>query len=79
MKLRFSRDAVHEIALKAMELKTGARALRSILEKLMLDVMYEVPHRQGVAEVVVDRAVVLGRKKPMVRLTRTVVADKDAA
>jgi ATP-dependent Clp protease ATP-binding subunit ClpX len=39
VKLRFSRDAIHEIALKAMELKTGARALRSILEKLMLDVM----------------------------------------
>ena len=79
VRLRFSRDAIHEIALKAMELKTGARALRSILEKLMLDVMYEVPHRQGVAEVVVDRAVVLGRKKPMVRLAATAVADKDAA
>jgi ATP-dependent Clp protease ATP-binding subunit ClpX len=80
VKLRFSRDAVHEIALKAMELKTGARALRSILEKLMLDVMYEVPHRQGVSEVVIDRAVVLGRKKPMVRLAAaTADVDKDAA
>ncbi|HLP09300.1 MAG TPA: ATP-dependent Clp protease ATP-binding subunit ClpX [Opitutaceae bacterium] len=79
VKLRFSRDAIHEIALKAMELKTGARALRSILEKLMLDVMYEVPHRQGVSEVVIDRAVVLGKKKPMVRLASTIVADKDAA
>ncbi|MFT3831318.1 MAG: ATP-dependent Clp protease ATP-binding subunit ClpX [Opitutaceae bacterium] len=79
VKLRFSRDAIHEIALKAMELKTGARALRSILEKLMLDVMYEVPHRQGVNEVVIDRAVVLGKKKPMVRLAPSAVADKDAA
>ena len=80
VKLRFSRDAVHEIALKAMELKTGARALRSILEKLMLDVMYEVPHRQGVSEVVIDRAVVLGKKKPMVRLAAAAAdADKDAA
>ena len=80
VKLRFSRDAVHEIALKAMELKTGARALRSILEKLMLDVMYEVPHRQGVSEVVIDRAVVLGKKKPMVRLAAAAAdVDKDAA
>ena len=81
VKLRFSRDAIHEIALKAMELKTGARALRSILEKLMLDVMYEVPHRQGVSEVVIDRAVVLGKKKPMVRLAHAAAADvdKDAA
>ncbi len=80
VKLRFSRDAIHEIALKAMELKTGARALRSILEKLMLDVMYEVPHRQGVSEVVIDRAVVLGKKKPMVRLaTAAADVDKDAA
>ena len=80
VKLRFSHDAIHEIALKAMELKTGARALRSILEKLMLDVMYEVPHRQGVSEVVIDRSVVLGRKKPMIRLTAAAAdADKDAA
>ena len=78
VKLRFSRDAIREIAQQAMELKTGARALRSILEKLMLDVMYDVPHRQGVAEVVIDRGVVLGRKKPLVRLAVD-VADKDAA
>jgi len=80
VKLRFSRDAIHEIALKAMERKTGARALLSILENLMLDVMYEVPHRQGVSEVVIDRAVVLGKKKPMVRLaTAAADVDKDAA
>jgi len=78
VKLRISRDAVHEIALKAMELKTGARALRSILEKLMLDVMYEVPHREGVVEVVIDRGVVLGKKKPIVRVASP-VADQDAA
>jgi ATP-dependent Clp protease ATP-binding subunit ClpX len=79
VKLRFSRDAIREIAIKAIELKTGARALRSILEKLMLDVMYEVPHRQGVAEVVVDRSVVLGRRKPIVKLVATPAADADRA
>ena len=78
VKLRISRDAVHEIAVKAMELKTGARALRSILEKLMLDVMYEVPHREDVVEVVIDRGVVLGRKKPMIRVASP-LADQDAA
>ena len=79
VRLRISRDAVREIALKAIELKTGARALRSILEKLMLDVMYEVPHRTGVVEVSIDRGVVLGRKKPIVRLAGPVVASKNAA
>jgi ATP-dependent Clp protease ATP-binding subunit ClpX len=78
VKLRFSPDAVRAIAQRSIELKTGARALRSILEKLMLDIMYEIPHREGVAEVLIDRGVVLGRKKPVVKLAPR-AADKDAA
>jgi ATP-dependent Clp protease ATP-binding subunit ClpX len=67
VKLRFSRDAVRAIAQQATEMKTGARALRSILERLMLDVMYDIPQREGAGEVVIDRSVVLGRKRPAVR------------
>ncbi|HEY5551131.1 MAG TPA: ATP-dependent Clp protease ATP-binding subunit ClpX [Opitutaceae bacterium] len=78
VKLRFSPDAVRAIAQRSLELKTGARALRSILEKLMLDIMYEIPHREGVIEVLIDRGVVLGRKKPIVKMAPS-VADKDAA
>ncbi len=80
VQLRFTRDAVVAIAKKAIELKTGARALRAILEKLMLEVMYELPQRDDIAEVVIDQAVVEGRKKPMLKKTiARASSDKDAA
>jgi len=80
VQLRFTRDALHAIALKAIELKTGARALRAILENIMLEVMYDLPHRDDVAEVIIDQAVVEGRKKPQLRKTSTAVSsDKNAA
>jgi len=67
VKLRFTRDAVQAIARKAIELKTGARALRSILENLMLEVMFELPQREDVTEVVVDEAVVKGERRPVLK------------
>ncbi len=80
VQLKFTRDALHAIALKAIELKTGARALRSILEKLMLEVMYDLPHRDDIAEVIIDQAVVEGRKKPMLKkIARPASSDKNAA
>jgi ATP-dependent Clp protease ATP-binding subunit ClpX len=80
VQLRFTRDALHAIALKAIELKTGARALRAILEKLMLEVMYDLPHRDDISEVIIDQAVVEGRKKPQLKKTaRTGASDKNAA
>ncbi|MDX2186937.1 MAG: ATP-dependent Clp protease ATP-binding subunit ClpX [Opitutaceae bacterium] len=68
--LRFTRDAVLAIAQKAIDLKTGARALRSIMENLMLEVMYEIPQRDDIAEVVIDAGVVAGRKKPTLKRAR---------
>ncbi len=65
--LRFTRDAIQAIAARAKELKTGARALRSIMEKLMLECMYELPQRDDVNEVIIDRAVVEGRRKPRLK------------
>ena len=62
--LHFTRDALAAIAEKAIELKTGARALRSIMERIMLDVMYELPQTENVEKVVINRAVVEGRAKP---------------
>lgn len=67
VELHFTRDAVAAIAEKAIELKTGARALRSIMERIMLDVMYELPQIDNVEEVVINRAVVEGRGKPKMK------------
>ncbi len=67
VRLRLTPDAVRAVALKAIELKTGARALRSIMENLMLEVMYDLPQRDDVAEVVIDAGVVAGRKRPVLR------------
>ena len=80
VQLRFTRDAVVAIAKKAIELKTGARALRAILEKLMLEVMYDLPQRTDIVEVIIDQAVVDGRRKPQLRKTPSnASSDKNAA
>ncbi len=65
--LNFTRSAVKAIARQALELKTGARALRSIMEKLMLDIMFDLPELSGVEEVVINRSVVEGCGKPVIR------------
>ncbi len=67
-KLHFTRDAIRAIAEKAIELKTGARALRSIMERLMLDVMYDLPQTENASEVIINRAVVEGRGKPKIKI-----------
>ncbi len=79
VRLKFTPDAVRAIAAKAIELKTGARALRSIMETLMLEVMYELPQRDDVAEVVVDAAVVAGKRRPTLRKTPKAEPKQDAA
>jgi len=67
VRLRFTDDAIKAIAQRAIELKTGARALRSIMENLMLEVMYDLPQRADIQEVVIDAAVVAGRRRPRLR------------
>ena len=69
-KLHFTRDAVAAIAEKAIVLKTGARALRSIMERIMLDVMFELPQNTDIEEVIINRAVVEGRAKPRLKMGR---------
>jgi ATP-dependent Clp protease ATP-binding subunit ClpX len=63
--LTFTEDALEAVAKKAIERKTGARGLRSILETILLDTMFELPAMHGVSEVVVDKDVVDGRKEPV--------------
>ena len=67
VKLRITRDALRAIAHMAVERGTGARALRSIFEKLMLDVMFEVPSRGDIEAVTINRHVVEGKKSPSLR------------
>ena len=57
-------DAYKAIAQKAIERKTGARGLRSIMENLLQDVMYTLPDQKDVKEVIIDKESVLGEKKP---------------
>lgn len=65
VELQFRKDALMEIAKMAIERKTGARGLRSILEKTLLDTMYDLPSMQNVEKVVINKAVIKGTKKPM--------------
>jgi ATP-dependent Clp protease ATP-binding subunit ClpX len=63
--LAFSDDALGAVARKAIDRKTGARGLRSILEAILLDTMFDLPSMDGVDEVHVDKDVVEGRKEPV--------------
>ena len=64
VELEVTDAAVHEVAKKAIALKTGARGLRTILENLMLETMYEVPSDPSIRKVIVGADVVLGAAKP---------------
>ena len=59
-------DALRAIARKAMERKTGARGLRTILEQTLLDIMYDLPSMDGVEKVVIDEAVIAGETTPYI-------------
>ncbi|MGZ3280658.1 MAG: AAA family ATPase, partial [Caulobacteraceae bacterium] len=63
--LTFNDDALHAVARKAIARKTGARGLRSILEGILLETMFELPTYQGVEEVVVNGEVIEGRAQPL--------------
>ena len=58
--------AAARVAKKAMERKTGARGLRTILEQALLDVMYELPSQENVSKVVVDASAITGESKPYI-------------
>ena len=66
VELEFREDGVRAIARKAMQRKTGARGLRTILESILLDTMYDLPSLKGVQKVVVDQSVVEGHSKPYI-------------
>jgi ATP-dependent Clp protease ATP-binding subunit ClpX len=61
----FRKDALRAVAQKAMERKTGARGLRSILESVLLNTMYDLPSSESVTKVVIDESVIKGESEPM--------------
>jgi ATP-dependent Clp protease ATP-binding subunit ClpX len=63
--LEFRTDALKSVAKRALERKTGARGLRSILEGVLLDTMYEIPSQSEVSKVVIDESVIEGKSKPL--------------
>jgi ATP-dependent Clp protease ATP-binding subunit ClpX len=79
VQLEFTDDALHSIARKGIDRKTGARGLRSILEGILLDTMFDLPSMDGVDEVHVDKEVVEGRKEPVRVYSTKDKAGGDAA
>ncbi len=71
VELEFEDDALFEIAGKAVRMKTGARGLKSIMENLMLDVMYDVPSDKSIEKVVITGDCVLGKEKPVIIRRKT--------
>ncbi len=67
VQLEFTTDALRELAKQALKKGTGARALRTLLEKLMLDVMFEIPTSEDIAGIKITRAVVAGEIQPIIR------------
>ncbi|KLK96582.1 ATP-dependent Clp protease ATP-binding subunit ClpX [Lactococcus lactis] len=71
VELEFEDEALMAIARKAIERKTGARGLRSIIEEVMMDIMFEVPSHEEITKVIINEAVVDGKAEPqMIRETK---------
>jgi ATP-dependent Clp protease ATP-binding subunit ClpX len=64
VELQFTEGAIKAVARRAALMKTGARALRTILEDVMLDVMYEVPARDGVKSILINEDTIAGLEVP---------------
>ncbi|HPB94552.1 MAG TPA: ATP-dependent Clp protease ATP-binding subunit ClpX, partial [Polyangiaceae bacterium] len=66
IKLKFTKGALTAVAREALERKSGARGLRAILEAAMLDIMYEIPSKVGVKEVIINEDVVTKHEPPLI-------------
>lgn len=77
--LEFTEKAVEAIAAQALELKTGARGLRSVLENMMLDIMYEVPSQGNIEKVIIEEKTVLTDAEPKYVLKSKEQSEEDIA
>ena len=73
VELEFTDDALVEVAKKSLARKTGARGLRSILEKVMNDVMYRIPSDDTIAKCIITKEAVDGEAKPLIEYRTDVV------
>lgn len=79
VQIDFRPDALDAVAERALERKTGARGLRSIMESVLLDTMYQIPAEENVAKVVVDAAVIRGEAEPKLVYEMATTPPKSAA
>ncbi len=77
--LTFTDDALVAVGKKAIKRKTGARGLRSIVENILLDTMFDLPDFEGVDEIVIDKGVVAGTKDPVKVIAKSSKAKKEDA
>ncbi len=66
VKLKFTKGALQAVAKEALKRQSGARGLRAILEASMLDIMYDVPSRSGIKEVVINEDVITRQEQPLI-------------
>ena len=79
VELSFSADALKAIAKKAKDRDTGARGLRSIMEEVMMDLMYEIPSRENVEKCIINEGVVLGKSTYLIELNDKVENQEETA
>jgi ATP-dependent Clp protease ATP-binding subunit ClpX len=79
VKLDFTEGALEAIAEKAMERDTGARALRSIIEEFMLDIMYEIPKDDNIGRVTITKEYIEGSGGPLIEIRGNLLLDKHEA
>lgn len=77
VELEFEQEALFEIAKKAIERKTGARGLRSIIEGIMLDVMFELPSREDITKCIITKDTVVENKRPQLLLNDGTVIEEE--
>ena len=71
VELEIDDDALIEVARKAIERKTGARGLRSILEETMMDIMYDIPSRDDVSAILINKDCIIKKSEPLIRVKDT--------
>ncbi|MEK9732706.1 MAG: AAA family ATPase, partial [Pelagibacteraceae bacterium] len=75
-KLTFAKDALKAIAQKAIVRKTGARGLRSIIEEVLLETMFDLPSMENVEEVILNKEVINGKTKPLMIFSKSSKSSK---
>ena len=76
VELEITQDAIEAIAEKALERKTGARGLRGIMEKVMTNIMYELPSRNDISKCIITRESISGDKEPELIYSKGAAEDE---